>query len=349
MNKLNVCIIFGGQSSEHTISCLSASNVIENMDTAKYNIFKIGITPLGKWLMTEASPADIKNGDWLSHKSNKTAFISPDATVGSIILSDGTGIKIDVAFPVLHGLYGEDGTIQGLLTLAKIPYVGTKVLGSAICMDKAVAKAICANANIKQCKFLSFTKYEIQNNHSNVIDKIENNLLYPIFVKPANAGSSVGITKAKNLSELTMAIEVALKEDDKIVVEEGVIGRELECAVLGNGDPKASICGEVLPAEEFYDFDAKYNNPNSKTQIPANIPKEKMEEMQALAIKAYSTLCCCGFARVDFFLNEKDELLLNEINTIPGFTSISMYPKMWEKSGLPYNELIDKLIELAVE
>ena len=347
LNKKTVVVLFGGQSSEHEVSRVSASTIISNIDTNKYYVIPLGITKEGKWLIYNGPVDNIKNGDW--EKFGTVATLSPDAGQKSILKIVGTKVKeipIDVAFPVLHGKYGEDGTIQGLLEMAQIPYVGCGVLASAVSMDKGMTKIIAKEAKINQAKYLVVKKDEI--NKKSTITKIERKLPYPCFIKPANAGSSVGITKAHNKEELIEGLKLAGEHDRKIIIEETVVGREVECSVLGNDHVVASSVGEVLPAAEFYDYDAKYNNAESKTVIPALLDEKIVKQVQKEAIKVFKAVGGSGLARVDFFV-EKDtnKVIFNEINTLPGFTSISMYPKLWEDVGMPIETLVDELIELA--
>lgn len=354
MSKRNIAVIFGGVSSEHLVSCVSARSVIENIKKDKYNIYMLGITKDGKWFLFEGDPALLPNDKWIDDRYITPAFISPDTLVHGVLVQRENGMEqiyIDVVHPVLHGKNGEDGTIQGLFQLAQLPFVGCNSLSSAVCMDKACTNLIADNAEIKQAKWRSINKYNYDKNGSAFLEEAVDYLGFPIFVKPANAGSSVGISKAKNMAELIKGMEIAFKEDTKVVLEENINGFEVECAVLGNNEPKASTVGEILPCNEFYDYEAKYIDGTTGLAIPAkNISEEKMNEVRSQAIKAYSALGCEGLARVDFFVGKEDnEVYFNEINTLPGFTSISMYPKLWEASGLPYGELLDKLAELAIE
>lgn len=351
MNKKTVAVLFGGQSSEHSVSRISATTIISNMDSEKYYVIPIGITKEGKWLIYNGPVENIKNGDW--EKYGTPAVLSPDAGMKGIIKIVGDKAKIipvDVVFPVLHGAWGEDGTIQGLLELAKIPYVGCGVIASAVSMDKVYTKIVCKEAGIPQAKYTWIFSSMIENEEK--LAKIEKEIGYPMFIKPSNAGSSVGISKARNKEELLNGLKLAGKYDRKIVIEEFVNARELECAVLGNEDIKVTRVGEVLSAEdaEFYDFDAKYNNPESRTVIPADIPSEKEEEIRGLAKKVFKAVDGSGLSRIDFFMDkESGKIIFNELNTLPGFTSISMYPMLWEEAGLPKNQLIDELIDLAIK
>ncbi len=349
----NALVLFGGVSSEHFVSCVSATYVIKNIPREKYNVYCIGITLGGEWYLYEGDPGLLSDDKWLESGNIKKAVISPDRNDrGVLVLTDNGAkkIKIDVVFPVLHGKNGEDGTVQGLLEISGIPYVGCDCLSSACCMDKAVTNTLADSADIRRAKWLSVLSEDYIKTKDEFLKKAEDYLGYPIFVKPANAGSSIGISKAKNRASLERAMEIAFKEDKKVVLEEFIDGYEIECAVLGNSEPQAMAVGQIKPANEFYDYRAKYENDNSELYIPAHIPQEKQDEVRALAIRAYKLLGCTGIARVDFFVTKSDlEVVFNEINTIPGFTPISMYAKMCEKSGIPYSELIDRLFELAME
>lgn len=352
MNKIKLGVVFGGMSTEHDVSIVSGTSIIRNLNKRKYDIFPIYITKEGNWYKYIKNINDIqilKIGEEIENTQkieNPTEYIK----------------NLDCIFPVLHGLYGEDGTIQGLFELLKIPYVGCKVLSSSISMDKAYTKIIFEKAGLNQANYAYIRenkgKYiyidknfnETICNIEEVSKKVENKIKYPMFVKPSNSGSSVGIEKVKNLEELKEAIKYASKYDKKILIEEEIKGREVECAVLGNEEVEASCVGEVLSAEEFYDFDAKYNNSESKTVIPATIEKEIIEEIRKNAIKAFKAVNGSGLSRVDFFIEEgTNKVIINEINTLPGFTQISMYPKLFEAVGLEYKELLNKLIELAME
>lgn len=351
MSKPNAAIIFGGRSKEHDVSIQSAKSVIKNINTDKYNIHLIGITRKGEWKLYNGTAEQLEN--W---ESNSTKIvIPPDTSYNGYFCIDTPEIihKIDVAFLVMHGTYAEDGTIQSVFELAGIPYVGCGVLASAATMDKVIAKQICGYNNIPQCKFCSATKSDWLNDSDKILNNFESELGYPIFIKPANMGSSVGISKAKNRDELIKSINEAFRFDRKIIAEEFIDGREIECAVIGNDECTASIPGEVISAKEkeFYDYEAKYDDKfDSEIQIPAKLSEDKLNEIRALAIKTYKTLNCTGLSRVDFFVTNKDSrVLLNEVNSLPGFTKISMYPKMIINMGIPYDRLIDKLFELAIE
>lgn len=345
MNKIKIGVIFGGMSTENEVSCISGASVIKHLNKEKYNVFPIYIDKIGNWYKVKLE--DVEKSEELENKEhieNITEYLK----------------QMDVIFPVLHGLYGEDGTIQGLFELLKIPYVGCGVLASSVGMDKVYTKLIFEKANINQAKYIYIRKYnekyiyideefnerilELEDIAKITNDKLE----FPVFVKPSNSGSSVGINKAHNIEELKNAIVEAGKYDNKILIEEGIVGKEVECAVLGNEDVISSCVGEIKSADEFYSYDAKYNNENSKTLIPAEISEENSKEIQKLAIKAFKAISGRGLSRVDFFIEDKTEkIYINEINTLPGFTSISMYPKLFEAVGISYEKLLDNLIELA--
>lgn len=350
----NALILFGGVSSEHDVSTVSARSVIENTPKDKYNIFMLGISKDGKWFLYTGDTSKLPEDKWLEDTANlKKAIISPDRNDHGILVFDSNTvetIRIDVAFPVLHGKNGEDGTMQGFLQLAGIPFVGCDMLASACCMDKVMTNTLADAAGIPQAKWIGLNQYDYNKNQQTYIDKAAEYLGFPIFVKPANAGSSVGVSKAKDKASLAESIEKAFKEDCKLVLEEGVVGMEVECAVMGNEEPVASICGEIEPANDFYDFEAKYSNPDSLLHIPARLSKDKIDEVCEAAKNAYKKLGCSGLTRVDFFVRESDGMImLNEPNTIPGFTSISMYPKLFAASGVPYGELIDRIFNYALE
>ncbi len=345
-------VIFGSDSSEHDVSCVSACSVIKNIPADKYDTVMLGITKDGKWYLYEGDVDLLPEDKWVDSGKITPAVLSPDSNDRGLIVFGENGVRkihIDVVFPVLHGKNGEDGTIQGLFELAKIPYVGCGVLSSAVCMDKAFANAMADFAGIKQAKWLSVKKSEYPKIKNDFIEKCASYLGFPIFVKPANAGSSVGISKAKNASELEKAIDFAFGFDSKLVLEEAIVGKEVECAVLGNGEPAASCIGEIAPCNEFYDYEAKYQA-DSGLFIPARISDEEAEKVRAAAINVYKALDCRGLSRCDFFLRESDgEVYFNEVNTIPGFTSISMYPKLFGAVGIEYGELLDRLFTLAEE
>lgn len=349
---IKVCVIFGGQSPEHDISCISAASVISNLNREKYKITTLGITKKGEWFLYKGKPEKIKDGSWKRDKKNlKKAIISPDAKEKAILVFGENGIKKikpDIVFPVLHGEYGEDGTIQGLLEMSGIKYVGMGVCASANGMDKAFSKLVFQNANIPQADWIVVNSDELDDVEK-IVESVKEKLGFPCFVKPASTGSSVGVGKAKTPEELILALQNAAKFGRKILVEENIEGHEVECSVLGNKEVFASTVGEILPQVEFYDFDAKYKTNTTKLQIPAELPKNIIEDIRKYAIKAFKALDGSGLSRVDFFVKYKDNsIVLNEINTMPGFTSISMYPKLWQAVGKDYSVLLDELIELGM-
>lgn len=348
MSKQNLAVIFGGQSSEHEISCMSASNIIQCIDAQRYNIILVGITKEGHWV--EAADLNaVQDGSW--RQSKTSIVLSPDATrKGLYRMSEDEKVQfvhLDVIFPVLHGLYGEDGTVQGLFKLAGIPFVGCGLFASAAGMDKLYTKIIVDTLGIRQAKYVPVYKEELLK-MDEVVARVESALEYPVFVKPSRAGSSKGVNKAANREQLKNALVEAADNDRKILVEETIIGREVECAVLGNLDVKASGVGEILSADEFYDFDAKYYNSESKTLVDPPMPENMREQIREDAVKIFMALDGRGLSRVDFFLTESG-VVFNEINTLPGFTAISMYPMLWEAQGIPKKELVQKLIDLAFE
>lgn len=351
MAKTRVAVIFGGMSNEHDISLLSASNVISNLDTDKYEIIKIGITKKGRWFFYPGDTAGIKEDRWESDPDCVPAAILPDPLYRGIMkIEDNrmTMVKIDVVFPVLHGKYGEDGTIQGLLDMSGIPYVGCGCFASAACMDKEYAHNVLGFNGINMARYRTVRQCDL-NRLDDLCEDIAAELGYPLFVKPACSGSSVGVNKAESFEDLKNAIKLAFTHDKKVIVEEYIKGRELECAVLGTDNPFASDVGEIISCNDFYDYDAKYILGTSGLNIPADIPKEASREIRETAVKAFKALGCFGLSRVDFFLADNGKVYLNELNTMPGFTSISMYPKLMEKLGIPYGELLDRLIKLAYE
>jgi D-alanine-D-alanine ligase len=384
MEKLRVGILFGGRSGEHEVSLLSAASVLNAIDKDKYEVVPIGITKDGRWLTAEHAE-NLLTGKLMLEPRNLRAG-DPDMTASAAVLARGEAvvvppepvhrqsglvpfqtdaammrrasdraINVDVIFPVLHGTFGEDGTIQGLLELADIPYVGAGVLGSAAGMDKDIMKSLFMAAGIPIVKHVTILRSAWEKDPKNVQKRVESKLIYPVFVKPANLGSSVGISKAHNRKELGPAIEEAAKFDRKIVIEQGVGGkkekaREIECSVLGNDEPAASVPGEIVPGKEFYDYTAKYLDEGSELIIPAKLTKTETKKVQDMAVAAFKAVDCSGLARVDFLMDPKTrKIYLNEINTMPGFTSISMYPKLWAASGLEYADLIDRLIQLGIE
>jgi len=385
MSKLRVGILFGGRSGEHEVSLLSAASVFNAIDKKKYDVVPIGITKEGHWV-TAANAERLLRGEFEHGKEKHLRAGDPEATPSAAVLARGEAIlvppepqprgsalpalqteasesvirpshaiEVDVVFPVLHGTFGEDGTIQGLLELADMAYVGAGVLGSAAGMDKDVMKSLFRAAGLPIVKHVTILRSEWERQPKKAEKLIENKIKYPVFVKPANLGSSVGISKAHNRKELGPAIEEAAKFDRKIVIEQGVGGgkskaREIECSVLGNDDAKASVPGEIVPSKEFYDYDAKYLDEGSQLIIPAKLTKSETKKVQELALAAFKAVDCSGLARVDFLMDSKSrKIYLNEINTMPGFTSISMYPKLWAASGVSYPALIEKLIALGLE
>lgn len=360
--KINVGIVFGGKSAEHEVSLMSAASIIKAIDKEKYNVVPIGITKEGSWMIYSGPVEQIENGEW-EGISNKLLRDKPKENTFSIIplgkkgsdlkqvVPTGLANKIDVVFPALHGPYGEDGTIQGLLEMADIPYVGAGVLASSLCMDKVYAKKIFELEGLNVVEYVVVLRNKLEKHLDEYVSRIEEGFEYPIFIKPANLGSSVGITKAHDRKGLIKGLREAAKYDRKILVERSISCREIECAVLGNDDPMASVVGEIVPSHEFYDYEAKYfDDGKSKLIIPADIPKNKSDEVRQMSINAYKALGCTGLSRVDFFLErETNKIYINEINTMPGFTKYSMYPLLWQETGLSYDELIDKLIKFALE
>lgn len=347
MNKKTVAVLFGGQSSEHEVSCVSATTIIKNINTDIYRTIIIGITKEGKWVKVN-KVEEIQSGEW--KKGTVTAIISPDATQKAVLFLEAnkvTAEKVDVVFPALHGLYGEDGTVQGLLELAKIPYVGCGVVASGVSMDKLFTKIIVDTLGIRQANYVSIFKKELEQ-PGRAAEKVEQKLSYPVFIKPSNAGSSRGVSKAHNREELIKGLHSAAEHDRKILVEETINGREVECAVLGGNEPKASGVGEIIAAADFYDYDAKYNNEASKTLLSPALPGNAAETIRDYAVKIFKAVDGYGLSRVDFFVDkETGEVIFNEINTLPGFTGISMYPMLWEAKGIGKPQLVEKLLQLA--
>ena len=381
VKKLRVGVLFGGRSGEHEVSLLSAASVMQAIDRTKYDVVPIGITKQGQWL-TDRHAEQLIKGEFVNGGKGKNLRAGdPAATSSAAVLAKGEavlvppmpsanslvpfetprnhespkGISVDVIFPVLHGTFGEDGTMQGLLELADIAYVGSGVLGSAAGMDKDVMKRLFGDSRLPLVKHVTVMRSEWERQPKLVEKAVDSALKYPVFVKPANLGSSVGISKAHEASELAAAINEAARFDRKIIVEQGVGGkrykaREIECAVLGNDQPSASICGEVIPAKEFYDYNAKYIDSGSELIIPARLDHTQVRQIQEMAIRAFQSVECSGLARVDFLMDPiTGHFYLNEVNTMPGFTAISMYPKLWAATGIEYPALIDRLIELALE
>ncbi|MGE5591160.1 MAG: D-alanine--D-alanine ligase family protein [Bacillota bacterium] len=376
LRKVRVGVIFGGRSGEHAVSLMSARSIMEAIDPERFEVVPIGITQEGRWLKTgdpwkalregiseqngvpvallgeTASPSVAAEATTRPDAAGRTdgprvpAVVEPSLPTQAVSLTE----QVDVVFPVLHGTYGEDGTIQGLLEMAGLPYVGAGVLGSALGMDKAMAKAVWERFGLPVSRYVVVTRSECERTPEAVAARVEGSFAYPVFVKPANAGSSVGVSKAKNREQLTAALDLACRYDRKVLVEEFINGREVECSVLGNDDPIASLPGEVVPCNEFYDYKAKYIDGDSALIIPAELPPDVTQKVRDTAVAAFKALDLAGMARVDFFVTrDGNRPILNEVNTIPGFTSISMYPKLWEATGLSYRELVTRLIELAIE
>jgi D-alanine-D-alanine ligase len=374
VKKLRVGVIYGGRSGEHEVSVASAASIIKHLDRSRYEPVPIRIEKDGRWTLADKAPTAISAADVIEHVRLEAARPVRPGREAHLVAHPGedtvlaierrasasnldptgtatvTGVGLDVVFPVLHGPYGEDGTVQGLLELANVPYVGAGVLGSAVGMDKAVMKTLFIARNLPVGPYTVVLRPEWTADADAVSSRVTSDLRYPVFVKPANLGSSVGISKAKSEADLRNAMELALQFDRKIVIEAAIPdAREIECAVLGNDAPQASVPGEVIPSREFYDYEAKYLDDGSQVVIPASLSEAQVGEVQRLAIEAFRAVDCAGMARVDFFIARGGPIYVNEVNTIPGFTTISMYPKMWEASGLPYAALIDRLIALALE
>ena len=353
MRKLNVCVLFGGVSPEHEVSLRSAESVLKHMNPEKYNIFPVGITKKGDWILFGGKDySELPTGQWLKNPANRRAAISPVRGQGLLSFEGDCVVRemIDVVFPVLHGENGEDGAMQGLLQLAGIPFVGSGVAASAVSMDKTYTKLVADNAGVPQAAWVLVRSSEMASRLDSVMDGIEERFQYPVFVKPAGTGSSVGVSKAKDRQQLADALLNAGKYDEKVLVEEFIDGVEVEVAVMGNDSPVASVCGEIDSGAEFYDYDAKYVTDTSVAYIPARISAEAEEMARELAVKVYKAIGCRGLSRVDFFVTRNDgRVVLNEINTLPGFTSISMFPKLFDASGIPYEQLIDELLQLATE
>lgn len=351
MSKIKVAVLFGGVSNEHEISLISATNIINAIPADKYEVIPIGITKKGRWLYYPGDINAITSGSWESNPDCVPAVILPDPIYKGIVkITDGTYsiTKIDVVFPALHGQHGEDGSIQGLLELSGIPYVGCKVCASADCMDKSVTHTILEANGINMARHTVVYSSDL-GRLEEVCDEIVDELDFPLFVKPCNSGSSVGVNKASSFDELREAIKLAFSHDKKVIVEEFIEGKELECAVFGTDNPFSSGVGEIISCNDFYDYDAKYILGTSGINIPADISSEAESEIRETALKAYKTLGCSGLSRVDFFLKSDGTVILNEINTLPGFTPISMYPKLMEKMGISQSELCDRLISSAIE
>ncbi len=354
MDKKTLLIVFGGCSSEYEVSLRSAASVIRSTNRERFEVLPLGITKSGEWFLYSGNVDSIENGEWIADSDNlKKAILSPDRKTHGLLISnkDQTFFekRIDLVFGVLHGKFGEDGTIQGLFEMANIPYVGPNVIASANCMDKVFSRIIYDAANLPQAKWFFLTKPEYEaTEFSEILHKLNSSFPYPVFVKPANAGSSVGISKVSSDKELKGALELAFLHDKKILIEEGLDAREIEISVLGNNESITSVCGEIISCNDFYDYEAKYVS-ESKLVIPAELPAKVVSEIECIAKKAYKALNCEGLSRIDFLIRRSDnKVFLNEINTIPGFTSISMYPKLFEKKGVPYQKLLDTLYDLAI-
>lgn len=353
MKKLSVCILFGGISPEHEVSLRSAESVLKNIDKEKYNLFPVGITKEGDWILYGGKDySDLPSGKWVDNPNNHRVAISPIRGQGLLTFEGDCVVRerIDVVFPVLHGENGEDGSVQGLLQLAGIPYVGPHVAASAVAMDKTLTKLVVDHAGVTQAAWHLVRGSDMGSRMEATLDSLEKQFQYPMFVKPAGTGSSVGVSKAGSREDLEKGLLAAGKFDDKVLVEEFIQGREVEVAVMGNESPVASICGEIDSGAGFYDYDAKYITDTSVAYVPARIPEDVAESVRDTAVKVYKAIGCQGLSRVDFFVTwQENRVVFNEINTLPGFTSISMYPKLFGASGIPYSQLIDQLLEFALE
>lgn len=348
-----ILVLFGGVSPEHAVSLVSAEAVLRNLNKDNRRILPVGITREGKWLLYGGSDyTEIAKDTWEQHPANKTAFLSPERGMGLRVLTEGVpeSVPVDVVFPVLHGENGEDGSVQGLFRLAGIPFVGCGICASASSMDKSVTKLIAATTGVRQAKWLTLRRSSFRADAETMCKNILDTLGLPVFIKPCSTGSSVGVSKVKTAEQLTAALETAFRYDQKILAEEFINGKEVEVAVLGNEDPVAAVAGEIDAGAEFYDYETKYVTSTSQAFIPARIDDKTMTDVRAWAVKIFTALGCAGLSRVDFFVTrDTNEIVFNEINTLPGFTPISMYPKMWAADGLPFSALLDKLIELALE
>lgn len=347
--KKRILVLFGGQSSEHVVSCMSAVNVIRHMDRNTYEVLIVGITQEGRWLLVDSAD-QIEDESW--RDASVQAVLSPDATEQSVLVMDGEKtekIRVDGAFPVLHGLYGEDGTIQGLFELARLPYVGCGVLSSAVCMDKFFTKIIADRVGVRQAAYEPVMREETidASGLDEAAGRVEQRFFYPVFIKPSNAGSSRGVSKAENRDQLKAGLREAARHDRKILVEEMIIGHEIECAVFGGGREPVTVSGvgEVLAAADFYDFEAKYYNTESKTVVNPELPGDSANRVRKAAVEIFKAVDGSGLARVDFFVTAEGAVIFNEINTMPGFTAISMYPMLFEAAGISKTELVTKLIE----
>ncbi len=353
MKKWNVCVLFGGMSPEYEVSLRSAESVLNNMDAQKYNIYPVGITKTGRWIHYRGGDYSLlPTGQWEQCPENRPAAISPVRGQGLLTFEGDCVVRehIDVVFPVLHGENGEDGAMQGLLQLAGIPYVGPHVSASAVAMDKTLTKLVADQVGVTQASWQLVRGQELEGHMDAIVARLEERFSYPMFVKPSGTGSSVGVSKVASPEGLRAALLAAAKFDSKILVEEFIHGREVEVAVLGNDSPVASVCGEIDSGADFYDYDAKYITDTSTAYIPARISETVAEQVRDAAVRIYSAIGCQGLSRVDFFVTyEDDRVVFNEINTVPGFTSISMYPKLFDASGIAYSQLIDELLQLAME
>jgi D-alanine-D-alanine ligase len=351
MPRIRLAILYGGRSAEHQVSVVSARSVMEALDPDRFEVVPVAITRTGAWLLPDRSPLELAASDGTLPEvetAGTEVTLRPEQQGGSLT---GSGVGgVDVVFPILHGPFGEDGTVQGLFELADLPYVGSGVLASALAMDKAMAKVVLAHAGLPQAPYLVVPERDWQADPERVAAEVAGRLAYPVFSKPARLGSSIGISKVKTPAGLAAGLAAAFAHDSKALVEQGVAARELECGVLGNDAPEASVVGEVIPSHEFYDFEAKYLDESLKLEIPAQVPDAVRVKVRELSLRAFQALDCEGFARVDFFFEEATgRVLLNEVNTIPGFTPKSMFPMLWAASGLAYPDLVARLVELAVE
>ena len=353
MKKLSVCVLFGGMSPEHEVALRSAESVLNNMDHEKYNIFPVGIKKDGDWVLYAGTDYSLlPTGEWEHYPENRRATISPVRGQGLLSFEGDCVVRerIDVVFPVLHGENGEDGAMQGLLQMAGIPYVGPHISASAVAMDKTLTKLVADHAGVPQASWQLVRTSDLECHMDAILDQVEKRFTYPVFVKPAGTGSSVGVSKAADREKLKHALVEAGAFDTKILVEEFIRGREVEVAVMGNANPVASECGEIDSGAEFYDYESKYITNTSTAYIPARIPEDVAEQVREMAVKVYTAIGCQGLSRVDFFVTyDENRVVFNEINTIPGFTSISMFPKLFSASGIPYDQLIDELLRLALE
>ncbi len=352
MSKLRVGIIFGGKSAEHEVSLQSAKNIVDAIDKQRFDVTLLGIDKTGEWHINDASNylINAENPSLIAlNKSNNQVALIPGQTENQLIETRSASVlsQLDVIFPIVHGALGEDGSLQGLLRMANIPFVGSGVLGSAVSMDKDVTKRLLRDAGLNVAPFVTVTR---SNRAKQTFEKVAQELGLPLFIKPANQGSSVGVSKVSDQAGYARALDLAFDFDHKVLVESAIVGREIECAVLGNAQPQASVCGEVILHDEFYSYDTKYiNEQGASVAVPADLSPEINDRIRAIALQAFEVLECRGMARVDVFLTQQGEVVINEINTLPGFTNISMYPKLWAASGLGYSDLITKLLELALE